>query len=145
MTILESIKNLLVFKGSATISEIAKASGKKYPEALLCLTKNRNLIIVKKTKVVGFKDVVAVQKSEAYDKGLSYKEIAINYGVQFTYETNNPFGETLKEHYICGWLGDSYTVNVILATPKNKELLEANGIVNYNDVEVKQIEELWNE
>ena len=147
MLIFETLEEILKLK-PVGYSEIASISGKKKLDVIKCLNKNAHLLVFNKSgRVTGFKDIVATQKAEAYKSGLTYYIKSDNYGTIEIISTKNGSDEVmgLYTSQVFGGFGDSYRVDVIVATPENISKIESLGIVSIDDFRAKTVRELWEE
>ncbi len=143
------MQQVLQFKNFTTTAELSKLTGIKQLDVIVILNKNEHLIKMdKKTgKILGFHDYHSIQKSRAFSEGRTYKSHLINYGAASELQTHSKIEslKDMKENYVCGGFGDSYTVNVILDTPTNRKKMKQLGITFEDDYATKSIDYFWKE
>lgn len=132
MIVFETIQKLIRVQGYASISLIASCSGLPRAKVLDVLDRNAGLLRRKGTKIVA---VVESDVSEAISRarasGKVFWQDTINYGAATALEwLNNPEADKLRRGYACGGLGDSYSVQVVLDTPENREKLVSLGMTD---------------
>ena len=145
--IIEALHEILALKNYTTINELASLTGKKRIDVLRVINNNSHLIrIDKKTgRILGFEAIRSKALENAFNDGLTYKIYGINYGADSELATKNPAGDKLRTHYICGGIGDSYTIRPILDRLDNRKALEDMGIVESSKFETPSIFDLWKE
>jgi hypothetical protein len=147
--IFHALKELLKFKKNTTISELSKVSGKKAFDVLRTINQNSDLLKIDHNNgtIFGFIDVSTQQKSNAFEQGKTYRVNPINYGRAAELQTRSHKPEVvgLKQAYLAGGLGDSYTMHVILDNEENRKTLEKLGVGDEGKLFVKSLESLWKE
>lgn len=142
MKILHAIQQLLKWKQTATIAEIAKIAECKQAKVLEVL--NNNIRWIKqdtKWRIIGLRENAQVLKNPDV---LYYYFALINYGADKRIETNKKENVIdLYQDYWEGGFGDCHCINVILYTENNIKILRERGFVHYDELPKKTFEEIW--
>ena len=147
MDILQSLKELLKFQKSATISEISQIAEVKKSDVLRVLNLNSSLLIRhnKKpntiTQIVDFRHAMV---ERAYRDGKVYK--VHDRDQEFGYKTitcNNKKVDVLKEKVYAGLYGNVY--HIISFSDKNIAKLKELGIMSVSEylATLPTLEEYW--
>jgi len=138
----ETIVKLLETFGYATISQLSKLSGVKAAEVLNIVHKNRELMKFSgKQQIIGFNNSRAVYRNPG-ERWYTTEEI--NYGAAKKLVVSHPdVCEDLKEHYMCGWLGDSHGISVILYNEDNLKKLHERGYISLKERQTIPFSEQW--
>lgn len=143
MGIVETIRRLLQLKKSCTINEIASICGKKKADVLTEITDNIKLLKVdKKGGITGFINVVAQQRTTAFNNGKCYVAKQ-SYYIDKELECKNEKADELRVIYRYSAYNQT-TSGLIKDTEENRNKLEEMGIININKIETHNIEYFWN-
>ena len=142
MKILHAIQQLLKWKQTATIAEIAKIAELKQGRVLEVL--NNNIRWIKqdtKGKVIGLRENAQVLKNPDV---LYYYYEGINYSADKRIIANKEdMVKDLYQDYWCGGIGDCYRINILLLNDENIKILHERGFVHYDELPKKTFEEIW--
>lgn len=150
MKVFNTIKELLSFKGYCSYPEISKVSGLKSLEVIKILNLNKKLLKIhskKPDRIVGLTNEVIV-KELFYDTGKIYWIEKENYGTieVINFIGNEKLRKELEESYICGGLGDNYTIKCIIHNRKNLDKIIGEGLREYKfTLLVEPVEKYWKE
>jgi hypothetical protein len=131
MKVYDAVIELIKFKKRATVAEITKMTGKKYPDVVKILNRNRHLIdVVKNGAIIKiYPGLKYAALSAACASGKYYWKEQFNYGSQTEIRfNNNPEAEAMKMTVWCGGMGDCWPYKTVLATEENETALQAIGM-----------------
>jgi hypothetical protein len=143
----KAITTICELKGSASYAEIASVSGIKKQKALDIIIRNKHLLRLDKVgKVKGFisheQNVIRIVDG-LFTMGKVYKTALINYGADSEVLVHKMHYEAVKDlsvKYICGGIGDCYTIDCILLTEGIKKALEKRGFKYFDEVVKEKID-----
>lgn len=148
MNILESIQQLLKFKKSATINEIAQIAEVKRSVVLAELNLNEDYIVKSDKKpgqIIGLRDLRNEATRRAYEKGLVYKIELENYDSCKVINTKSKKVDHLRKTSYYGAFMDSYRVSIIEYNEDNLNKVREAGLVGWKDFydSLPKLSELW--
>ncbi len=149
--VLEALRQVLKFKSFTTLAELSSLV--KYDKLRVMIILNDNDEYIRKDKngkILGFTDWKSKEVAKAFNAGKIYKSSLINYGAASELEVvSTDISDIriahIKEYYICGGFGDSYTVNVIIDKPENRAKLKELGYTNVDEYKFATLDQLWKE
>ena len=136
----DAIFALLQLKSPVNYTEVAsllKIDKKKVLDVIL--TNKRFLVIDKKGKIERFtttEEYRSILAANEIAKGTVYYLADINYGCDKCIQLSSIGEDKVKdliEPYICGGIGDNYTINVILDSPENRKEMSKRGFTLIDD------------
>lgn len=146
--VLNTIRELLKFKDSTTISEISKYTKIPQEKVLGILNKNGEMVWRNRkngriTKVDP-RSVLRAQlrESDKYYWRDSYGAWSVE-GYELVFNGHPEIKEELKTKCLVGALGDCWKEDHVLDTPENREFLESSGLKLWSETEVD--DRLWEE
>ena len=145
--VLAAIRALIKFKGSASIAEIARMSGKPQRHVLDLLNRNREFIKLDKRARVASVVIRAVLRDRLWKSGAYYRPGTYGAwsveGYCLTFEGNAELRESLQEKRWIGGFGDSSQTTIVIDTPENRAALEAAGLRPWQEGEALIDDRLW--
>ena len=129
-TVLETLRSLLKFKESTTISEIAAFA--KLPKAKVLDIINRNGHLIYRVRKTGRITSEACQqslKAKLYTQGAYFTTSAGNYGswTLLRFNGHDQLRKELERTEWAGGFGDSWKETHVFDTPENRQRLIADG------------------
>lgn len=148
--VLDIARELLKFKGSTTITEIARIGDMKPLRVLQVMNKNKA-----HTKVASNGKILSVHPEKtkrgqlllAVDRYYSIQSYGAwaHEGDQIVFEGRDELRNSLKRPHTTGGLGDSYTIEIIEATADNVHAVRKAGLVEWKELEREIDDSLWEE
>ncbi len=147
-TVLETIRELLKFKNSTTIAEIASYAGLPRKKVLEIINANGQFVWRNRknghiTKV----DPTTKLKEELWESGKYYRFGTFGAwsveGHCIEFKQNDELRKKLEQTRCVGALGDNWNIQVIYDTPENVSAVEAAGLKNWETVDIN--DRLWKE
>ncbi len=147
MKVLNTIKELLKFKGFCNYSEIASVSGIKKIQVLEILNKNKSFLRFhpnKRDRITGLTNSLIIEDFK--NKGQIYWIEKENYGCieVIKFNGNDELRKQLEKPYTCGGIGDNYNIQCIENTRENLDKVQAAGMREYDFIsKAEPVEKHW--
>lgn len=131
MKVFNAITQLLQFKGFCNYSEVSQVSGLKKLDVLEILNLNKRFLEFhpnKSDRIVGLTNSVII--SDFISKGKVYWLEKENYGCieVICFKGNEELQKKLEKPYVCGGLGDCYTIKCIENIRENLDAVQNAGM-----------------